>query len=502
MIEFAPIDETFTLEGYTGVSHLAGAVREYQLEASALSPQLAHRTVWMVNSTSQGGGVAEMLPKMVKLLQEVGLRIRWVTISTDRPEFFSLTKRLHNLIHGEGEPDLSNGDRELYEAVSRETAEELKPHLQSADILVIHDPQPLGMGACLKRELGIRTVWRCHIGLDEHTPATRAAWRFLKPYAETYDRAVFTAPDYIPSYLAGYSTLNYPALDPESPKNRELLPHELVGVLCQSGVEHPRHPVATAPFQKTAQRLRPDGSFAPAAKLAEIGLLYRSIVTQISRWDRLKGFGPLLEGFIKLKQQFDGSRRHRGERHRQRVENARLVLAGPDPSFVQDDPEGQEVLRELCEAYQGLPSEYHESVALLALPMESRVENALMVNALQRCSTIVAQNSIREGFGLTATEAMWKHVCVIGTHACGLRQQIRDRIDGILVRDPLDPIEIAEVLDDLLAEPRKREILARTAQRRVHDEFLIFPQLRRWLRLLAACANAPAKIPDDTAGPT
>ena len=116
-----------------------------------------------------------------------------------------------------------------------------------------------------------------------------------------------------------------------------------------------------------------------------------------------------------------------------------------------------------------------------------------MVNALQLCSTVVMQNSLREGFGLTATEAMWKRVPVVGTHACGLRRQIRDGIDGVLVRDPSDSDEIAEVLNKLLEDPVRRDILARTAQRRVHDEFLIFTQLCHWLRLLAACANAPAK---------
>ncbi len=493
MIDFAQIHESFTLEGYTGVAHLAGAVRELQSESSILMPQLANRTIWMVNSTAQGGGVAEMLPKMVKLLRELGLRIQWVTIGTDRAEFFALTKRLHNMIHGEGEPSLGGGDQELFDSVNRQAAEALKPHLSPEDIVVIHDPQPIAMGPYLKRELGVRTVWRCHIGLDEEVPATRAVWQFLKPYALTYDRAVFTAPEYIPDYLAGYSTIMHPALDPESHKNRELSPHELVGILCNAGLARPRHPILTPPFEHQAKRLQPDGTFAAAAtEFEEIGLMYRSIVTQISRWDRLKGFGPLLEGFVRLKE-----RRSPGldwsESQRREVETARLVLAGPDPSSIQDDPEGQEVLQELCVTYRNLRPEYQKDVALLALPMASRKENALMVNALQRCSTIVVQNSIREGFGLTVTEAMWKHVAIIGTQACGLRQQIRDNIDGMLIRDPQDPDEITEKLEKLLTDRRTREILARSAQRRAHDEFLIFTQVRDWLRLLVNCANAPPK---------
>jgi trehalose synthase len=121
--------------------------------------------------------------------------------------------------------------------------------------------------------------------------------------------------------------------------------------------------------------------------------------------------------------------------------------------------------------------------------MDSRKDNALMVNALQRCTTVIVQNSVREGFGLTATEGMWKRVPVIGTQACGLRQQIRSGVDGALIGDPNDPEELAETLDRLLRDPVKRDLMARSAQRRVHDEFLIFTQLRRWLRLLVECVT-------------
>jgi trehalose synthase len=222
---------------------------------------------------------------------------------------------------------------------------------------------------------------------------------------------------------------------------------------------------------------------------AQVGLLHRPIVCQISRWDRLKGFGPLLEAFVRLKRRLDDPVYAGEDGHRRRLEATRLVLAGPDPSGVSDDPEAREVLDELTEAYGLLPEKLQEDVVLLRLPMESRKENALMVNALQRCSTIVVQNSIREGFGLTATEAMWKRLAVIGTHACGLRQQIRPGVDGLLVRDPLDPDEVADTVDRLLRDVPRRQILARNAQRRVHKDFLIFSQLSGWLRLLAECVD-------------
>jgi trehalose synthase len=263
--------------------------------------------------------------------------------------------------------------------------------------------------------------------------------------------------------------------------------------LCNAGLKLEGHQVLTPPFTKLAQRLRPDGSFANATDWHEIGLLYSPIVTQVSRWDRLKGFPNVLNGFIKLKKCLGNPHAIQDERHRRCLEIVRLALAGPDPASIQDDPEGQEVLQELVERYQTLAPEYQESVAILTLPMDSRKENALMVNALQRCSTVVAQNSIREGFGLTATEGMWKRVPVIGTRACGLRQQIRSGIDGLLITDPHDPDELAEALDTLLKDPVKRDLMARSAQRRVHDEFLIFTQLRQWLRLLAECVTMPLR---------
>jgi trehalose synthase len=160
------------------------------------------------------------------------------------------------------------------------------------------------------------------------------------------------------------------------------------------------------------------------------------------------------------------------------------MLAGPDPAAVADDPEGQEVLAELIERYRALPSELQEDIAVLSLPMTSRRENELMVNALQRCSSIVVQNSLREGFGLTVTEAMWKQAAVVGSRACGIRQQIRDDVEGRLIPDPGDPETIAELLDLTLEDFAGRTQLGRNAQRRVHDEFLIFSQVRRWLEVL------------------
>lgn len=482
-----------SMDDYESVAHLGVAVGDLRREARNLLPVLAGRRVWMVSSTARGGGVAELLPPTLSLMGELGVDARWLVMESDDPEFFRLTKRIHNLVHGRGDPDLGAAERRRYEQVSQRAADSVAEHVSAGDVLVVHDPQPLALGAYLRRRMEITAIWRCHIGIEADNAQTRAAWEFLREYAEPYDHAIFTAPEYIPGYLSGRTAIIHPGIDPLSHKNRELQIHKLVGVLANGGLIEPTGPVLTPPFPEPARRLQRDGGWAPATQPADLGLLFRPTVTQVSRWDHLKGYLPLLRGFVTLIQQLSGG----GElpqRYRRTLETARLVLAGPDPAAVDDDPEGQEVLAAIQEAYLGLPPELQEAVAVISLPMDSQKNNALLVNALQRCSDIVVQNSLHEGFGLTATEAMWKHVAVLGTRAAGLRQQIRPGLDGVLVDDPEDEQEIAHRLGELLADPALRDSLGRTAQRRVHDDFLVLTQVRRWLEVISetvATATAP-----------
>jgi trehalose synthase len=431
-----------------------------------------------------------MMPRLVGLLRDLGVKTEWRVMGSEDPAFFGLTKRIHNLIHDSGTARFSAREKALYRAASREAAEALAGLLAPEDILVVHDPQPLGAGAELKRRTGIRSIWRCHIGLDRRTRSTEAAWEFLRPHAQMYDQAVFSAAEYIPAYLAGKASVIHPAIDPLSHKNRELSAHKLAGILCNAGLMKSVHPVLTPDWEHRVLRLDPDGRFQPTHEGDGVGLMFRPVVAQVSRWDRLKGWMPLMEGFLKLKRRYRAKKTAAG-RHRHRIEIARLVLAGPDPSAIQDDPEGKEVLESLCRAFRRLKPEEQESVALLSLPMASVKQNHLMVNVIQRCSTVVVQNSLQEGFGLTATEAMWKRVPVLGSSACGLRLQIRDRIDGRLTSHPQDPEEIAENLDEMLSNPVQRENYGRNAQRRVYDRFLVFTQVESWLRMLADAATAP-----------
>ena len=486
MIEMVEIPSRPDLEDYAQLAFLSTAVQKLRSEAIPLLRQLEGRRVWMINSTAQGGGVAEMLPKVSSLLRDVGVDTVWAVIKTDNADYFRFTKRVHNLIHGVGDPTITSEEQAVYDQVSLQLADELTAKLHPTDIVVVHDPQPLAVGSLIKERIKNPMIWRCHIGLDRDVDQTRAVWSFLRPYLMPYDRVVFSAHEYIPDYLTHRSSIIHPAIDPLSDKNRELSLHRVVEVLCNASMAVPCQPVLDHEFTAPARRVLSDGAFGSPVEGGDFSLLYRPIITQISRWDRLKGFAPLLEGFVRLKNrlregQFDGD-----PLHRRRLEIARLVLAGPDVESVQDDPEALDVLKEICSRYKSFDKEVQQDVMLLTLPMASRRENGLMVNALQRCSTIVVQNSIQEGFGLTVTEAMWKRISVLGSNACGIRQQIQEAVDGKILSSPDDPEEVATALDEMLQDPHARHSWGRNAQRRVHEMFLVFQQVASWLRVLAS----------------
>lgn len=487
IIDLVTVPVGSTLEEYASYTNLQPAVRDLRAAAHDLVPRLADRTIWMISSTAQGGGVAEMMPGVISLLRQLGAQVEWVVIAPDDERFFRLTKHLHNLLHGTGDPNLSDDDRAFYNAISSQLAEAFREQLKPNDLLVVHDPQPLGMGALLRQQRPtVRAVWRCHIGLDRQNAATRAAWAFVEPWVRDYDRAIFSLEAYVPPFLSGQAEIMYPTIDPLSEKNQGLSTHRLTGILINAALTANSRPSLIPPFAAPALRLQPDGTFALATQPEDLDLLFRPIVAQVSRWDHLKGFAPLLQGFVRLKQEQQSGHTHqRSAEHEQALELVRLVLAGPDPSGVQDDPEAIETLQEICDQWLALDATVQRDIAVIKLPMISADENALMVNALQRCSSIVAQNSLQEGFGLTATEAMWKATPILGTQAAGIRAQVRDGIDGRLVRDPENPEEIAATLDEMLTDEQVREVWGRNAQERVAENYLVFTQVRRWLEVLA-----------------
>jgi trehalose synthase len=481
-VEIGPLDG---LKQHAQHAHLAPDVERLRREAGPVAEAMRGRALWMINSTAQGGGVSEMLPGLITHLRELGFDARWAVIESDDEQFFQITKRIHNLLHGEVEPELTDEDRSRYEATNHANADALAGMMNDGDIVIIHDPQPMPLAAMLADRLDLLCIWRCHIGLDVDTVETRMAWHFLEPYAAAYEHAVFSAPEYVAPFFEGRSSIVYPALDPLTDKNRPLPVQEVVAILERGGLLREPGPRVLPRFEHLARRMQPDGSFADALEPDDLGLLTRPVVTQVSRWDRLKGFLPLMEGFVHFRRGLRDDPPG-DELERRRLGLTRLVLAGPDPASIADDPEGGAVLEELRRAYTALEPDVQQDIALVALPMADASQNALLVNALQRVSTVVAQNSLREGFGLTITEAMWKAVPVLtNSLACGPRQQVRDGVDGRMIADPEDAAQIGAAIRAMLRDTEQLARWGLAAQRQVHDHFLIYAQLGHWIRLIA-----------------
>lgn len=380
-----------------------GTVEELRLVGS----KLAGRRIVTINSTAVGGGVAEILNRLVPLARDLGVDLTWQVIKGGE-EFFAVTKRIHNALHGAPET-LSARDEEVF----RETTEANLPDLDlDADVVFIHDPQPAGLVEARKPGRG-RWVWRCHIDLSAPQPDV---WRFLHRHVERYDAAVFSAPQFSRD-LSMPQIMIAPSIDPLSDKNRELEPAEVDRVLETLRV--PRD---------------------------------RPIVTQVSRFDRLKDPVGVIEAF----------------RLARRYNECRLVLAGGSAT---DDPEGAQVLAEVHEAANGDPD-----IHVLELPPTANVE----INALQRASTIVLQKSIKEGFGLTVSEALWKGKPVIAGAVGGIPLQIAHRYSGILTHT----IEgTAFWIKQLLNAPDYAKRLGANGREHVRTNFLLTRHLRDYLLL-------------------
>ena len=393
----------------TGLDRYAAVVGTGVIdELVRVAEAVRHRRVLHVNSTAVGGGVAEILTRMVPLLRELGVETRWQVIKGDR-EFFNVTKAIHNGLHGT--PTLLTG--EMTAAYQRTTDMNLDEFEAWGDFVFIHDPQPAGLVAARPRSEA-HWVWRCHI--DVSAPDARV-WSFLEPLVSRYDAVVVSMPSFakplpIPYYLVT------PSIDPVSDKNRELEPELVTQVLNKYGID-------------------------PA----------RPVVTQISRFDRLKD--PL--GVIKA---YRLARRRR---------DCQLVLAGGGAS---DDPEGWAVLQETREA-AGRDPDIH----VLELPVFSDIE----INALVRGSTIVLQKSLREGFGLTVAEAMWKRKPVIGSAVGGILSTVLNGITGYLVHSPEGA---ARRIVELLANPALCARLGENGRQHVLANFLTTRHVRDYLLLM------------------
>jgi trehalose synthase len=430
------------------------------------------RAVWNVNSTAQGGGVAEMLRPFTSYSRGAGLDMRWTAIE-GTPEFFAVTKRLHNFLHGEpGDGgELGAGEREVYEAVTLANAEELAVTVRPHDIVLLHDPQTAGLLSRIKG-CGAVVVWRCHVGAEQSNQLVDAAWDFLEPYLDEADACVFSRRAYVPVWAVNRRTMVIqPSIDAFSPKNQDMDDSTAQAILGHVGLLG-----AGVPQDVTATFTRYDGSPGRVDRHCDIiGTgpppgADMPLVTQVSRWDRLKDPVGVMLGFAE--HACDGTEAH-------------LVLAGPNVSGVTDDPEGAAVFNEVIEAWRTLPHERRARVQLACLPMADIDENAAIVNALQRHSAIVVQKSIQEGFGLTVAEAMWKSRAVVATAVGGIRDQVTDGETGVLLDDPRDLHRFGEAVRALLDDPIRRERLGRNAREHVRRNFLVNRHARQYFELLA-----------------
>jgi len=437
---------------------------------------LSGRTIWNVNSTATGGGVAEMLRSLIGYVRGASLDGRWVVVPGD-PDFFAITKRLHNRLHnhvGDGGP-LGDAERRVYEAHCADAAERLAERVRRDDVVLLHDPQTAGMIARLK-QTGVPVIWRAHIGVDDPGELAREAWRFLIDDVHEADACVFSREQYVWDGLDRATVkVIEPSIDPFAPKNQAMSFTDITAVLRASGLagDGRRHPRAA--FQRL------DGTVGQVTRRAvlvedEELRLDDPLLAQVSRWDRLKDPLGVLTAFAE---------------HVDHADEPHLVLAGPDVSGVADDPEGAAVLAEVEDARRTLPVSIRRRVHLAQLPMQDADENAVIVNALQRRADIVAQKSLAEGFGLTVAEAMWKGRPVIASRVGGIQDQIEDGATGYLV-DAEDLIAFGARVNELLADPHGAARIGEQAQARVRDRFLGSRHLGQYVELIGSVLAARA----------
>jgi trehalose synthase len=423
----------------------------------------AGREIWNVNSTSSGGGVAEMLWSWVGLARGVGIGMRWLTIDGS-PEFFTLTKRIHNYLHGEvGDGGgVGEGERVDFERVSRENAEAALAKLGPDDVAFLHDPQTAGLVPYFAAA-GRPVVWRCHVGADDRNELTAAAWDFLAPYVTRADAVVFSRRGFVPECCEGMPVaIVPPSIDAFSPKNQEIEPTGVRAILRRAGLLELARPGEGEEDGRPAF-LRPDGSEARVERRCEVvgeGALPDAdarLVVQVSRWDRLKDPAGVMHGFAAVLEA---------------GHDAWLVLAGPSLGSVTDDPDGAAVLAEVEADWRRQPATIRSRVLLACLPMEDLDENGAIVNALQRQAAVVVQKSLKEGFGLTVTEAMWKARPVVASATGGIEDQIEDGVTGVLLRNPLDLKTFAGAVGDLLGNPERSRAIGEAARESVRANFL------------------------------
>ncbi len=369
-----------------------------------IATRLENKTIQHINSTSVGGGVAEILTRMVPLLQELGVNTRWDLIKGGE-QFFEVTKKFHNALHGHPE-EIAKKDFDTFLETSQRNIDELNT---DNDIVFVHDPQPI---ALINKKQDNKWLWRCHV--DVSNPNAKV-WDFLMEYIVRYDAAVFSAPSFSPR-LPIRQFLISPSIDPLSDKNRELPQEVIEKVLLKYQIPQDK-----------------------------------PIITQISRFDRLKDPLGVIEAYKEVKKHI----------------NCRLVLAGGGAA---DDPEGAMIFTQAMEKAKN-DKDIH--ILLLA-------QNDIEINALQRASTVIIQKSIREGFGLTVAEALWKAKPVVASNVGGIPLQVKHKYSGLLCHSVSGA---AFAIKQLLNSPAYALRLGENGREHIRNNFLITRHLKSYLLL-------------------
>jgi trehalose synthase len=369
-----------------------------------LGGKLKGKVIQNINSTAVGGGVAEILSHMIPLLRELEVDARWDVIKGGM-QFFDVTKKFHNALHGIP-VEITKRDFDIFLETSGENINTLDTY---GDIVFVHDPQPI---ALIKKRSANKWIWRCHI--DVSNP-NRRVWGFLEDFIKDYDSAVFSAPSFS-QVLPIRQFLISPSIDPLSDKNKEL-PQEIINsVLSKHGI-----------------------------------IKDKPIITQISRFDRLKDPIGVIEAYKQVKKYFD----------------CQLILAGGGAA---DDPEGAQVLKEVM-----VRAEQDKDMHILLLPQDD-----IVVNALQRASDVIVQKSLKEGFGLTVAEALWKGKPVVASNVGGIPLQIKHKYSGLLCHS-INGASFA--IKQFLSNPEYAKKLGQNGREHIKNNYLITRHVRDYMLL-------------------
>ncbi len=371
------------------------------------------KKVLHVNSSYQGGGVAEILDHLVPLMSDLGIEVDWRILHGSH-DFFNVTKKFHNALQGE-DINFSQLKKSVYTRTNRRFSS--YSHVDH-DVVIIHDPQPLPLIRYFKKRQP--WIWRAHIDLSS---PNQEVWDYLKQFIIRYDRGVFSAQDFISSDVNIDSEVIHPSIDPLTVKNKEIDQDTIDKYMDKYDI--------------------PDD---------------KPIISQISRFDKWKDPEGVIEVFDRVKEEVD----------------CRLVLLG---SMAIDDPEGPGIYENVMEKASG-----RDDIIVI------NKESDILVNVVQRVSSVILQKSLKEGFGLTVTEALWKGSPVVASDVGGIPLQVDDEETGFLV-NPEDYEAVADRVVEILKNPELGAKLGGSALSQVKEHFLITQQLLSWLKVLKSTIN-------------